>query len=204
MNEKQVVGEKAANYINDGMVVGLGTGSTVFYTIQKLGQLIKEGLSIKGIPTSGATEKLAREAGIPLTTFSEINNIDIAIDGADEIDPSLNLIKGGGGALLREKIIARTAKKFIVIADSTKNVNRLGSSFRLPVEVVPFGIEMTEKHIRELGFISDLRMNGNTFYKTDNGNFILDCHLDKNFNPKKVEIDLNNIPGVVEMDCLLE
>ena len=121
MNEKRLVGEKAVDFIKDGMVVGLGTGSTVYYTIMKLGQLVKEGLSIQGIPTSIQTEELATKLGIPLASFQEIEQIDVAIDGADEVDSNLDLIKGGGGALLREKIIAKAAKKFIVVATPVEN-----------------------------------------------------------------------------------
>ena len=147
VNEKQLVGEKAAEYVKDGMVVGLGTGSTIFYTILKLSHLVKQGLNIRGVPTSEVTAELAREYGIPLVDFSEIEDIDVAIDGADQVDSDLNLIKGGGGALLREKIIAHSADTFIVIADSSKLANRLGA-FPLPVEVVPFGFEMTAKRIQ--------------------------------------------------------
>ncbi|MEH7381089.1 ribose-5-phosphate isomerase RpiA [Bacillus sp. JJ1533] len=202
MNEKKAVGEKAVDYIKDGMVVGLGTGSTVFYTITKLGELVQNGLSIKGIPTSKQTEKLAKEIGIPLISFNEVEHIDVAVDGADEVDPDLNLIKGGGGALLREKIIANAAKTFIVIADPDKNVTRLGS-FPLPVEVLPFGIEMTKKKIQELGITLQLRqVQGNPF-RTDNGNYILDCRLPDMTNLKELERELNLIPGVIENGLFL-
>src|SRR3954468_7261072 len=150
LNEKQLVGENAVEFIKDGMVVGLGTGSTVYYTIMKIGQLVKEGLSIQGIPTSIQTAELATKLGISLASFQEIGEIDVAIDGADEVDSNLDLIKGGGGALLREKIIAKAAKQFIVVATPSKMVEKLGVQ-RLPVEVVPFGAELTEKHLRELG-----------------------------------------------------
>ncbi|KQL41054.1 ribose 5-phosphate isomerase [Bacillus sp. FJAT-25509] len=197
MNDKQIVGEKAAEFVKDGMVVGLGTGSTVFYTIKKLGQLVKEGLQIKGIPTSIQTEKLAKEAGIQLVNFSEIDQIDIAIDGADEINSNFELIKGGGGALLREKIIAKAAKTFIVVADPTKMVERLGK-FRLPVEVIPFGMEMTMKHIMAIGLSPELRLNGATPFITDNGNYIFDCNILNHIQTQIVERELNLIPGVVE------
>jgi len=197
MNEKQSVGEKAAEYVKDGMIVGLGTGSTVFYTIKKLGEMVRQGLAIKGIPTSIQTETLAREVGIPLVNFSEINRIDVAIDGADEIDSNLNLIKGGGGALLREKIIAKAANTFIVVADSSKIVETLGS-FPLPVEVVPFGYEMTKKQIKELGIKPTLRQVNNQPYKTDNGNYIFDCEISSIFHTIELEQELNMIPGVVE------
>lgn len=197
MNEKQLVGEKAVEYVKDGMIVGLGTGSTAYYTIVKLGEMVKQGLQIQGIPTSKQTEELANKLGIPLTTLDKVEKIDVAIDGADEVDPYLNVIKGGGGALLREKIIARAAEKFIVVADSSKNVHTLGS-FPLPVEVIPFGYTMTARHIEKLGGNPRLRKVGNNPYITDNGNYILDVHFREIPNPEEIETQLNLIPGVVE------
>ncbi|WP_043934635.1 ribose-5-phosphate isomerase RpiA [Bacillus sp. EB01] len=197
MNEKQIVGEKAAEFVKDEMIVGLGTGSTVFYTIKKLGQLVNEGLSIKAVPTSIQTEQLAREAGITLVDFTEIEEFDLVIDGADEVDENLDLIKGGGGALLREKIIAYAARTFIVVADSSKLVNRLGA-FKLPVEAVPFGMELTEKHLMELGGLPRLRTSDGAPFKTDNGNFIFDCDFGFIENAKELEAKINMIPGVVE------
>ena len=197
MNEKKVVGEKAVEFVKDGMVVGLGTGSTVHYTIIKLGELVKEGLSIQGIPTSLQTEELAKKVGVPLVGFKEIEHIDVTIDGADEVDANLHLIKGGGGALLREKIIANAAKEFIVVASSSKMVEKLGA-FRLPIEVIPFGAELTEKYIRELGCVPYLRQFEDKPYRTDNGNYIFDCDFSEILEPKKIEERLNMIPGVVE------
>jgi ribose 5-phosphate isomerase A len=197
LNEKKEVGEKAADYVKDGMVIGLGTGSTVFYTITKLGKLVQQGLSIKGIPTSFQTEKLARELGIPLVSFKDIDHIDVAIDGADEVSPDLDLIKGGGGALLREKIIAKAADIFIIVADSLKQVDTLGA-FPLPVEVVPFGMEMTEKYLENLGGSPKLRQDIISPYQTDNGNFIFDCSFQKITHPGDLERELNLIPGVVD------
>ncbi|WP_419954380.1 ribose-5-phosphate isomerase RpiA [Neobacillus niacini] len=197
MNEKKEVGEKAVEYVKDGMVVGLGTGSTVFYTITKLGQLVQQGLSIKGVPTSEQTKQLAIQLGIPLVSFNEIEQIDVAIDGADEVDSELNLIKGGGGALLREKIIAAAAKTFIVVADSDKNVDTLGT-FPLPIEVVPFGYEMTAKHIRKLGGSPKLRKKDGAPYRTDNGNYIIDSNFQEITQSRELEKNLNLIPGVVD------
>lgn len=197
LNEKKLVGEKAAEFIKDGMVVGLGTGSTVYYTIIKLGQLVKEGLTIQGIPTSVRTEELAKKVGIPLVSFKEIGQIDVAIDGADEVDSNLDLIKGGGGALLREKIIANAAKQFIVVATPNKMVKKLGG-FQLPVEVVPFGAELTEKHISKLGIDPIFRQFEGNPYRTDNGNYIFDCDISGILQPKELEEKLNMIPGVVE------
>ncbi len=195
--EKKEVGEKAVEYVKDGMVVGLGTGSTVYYFISKLGQLVQQGLSIKGVPTSKHTEKLAIELGIPLVSFNEIEQIDVAIDGADEVDPDLNLIKGGGGALLREKIIAKAAKTFIIVADSHKNVDTLGT-FPLPIEVVPYGFEMTVKHIREIGGSPMLRQKDGLPFLTDNGNYVIDSRFQEIKHPKELEKNLNLIPGVVD------
>lgn len=197
MNEKKEVGEKAVDFVKEGMVVGLGTGTTVLYTISKLGKLVQQGFYIKGIPTSKQTEKLAIEVGIPLVSFNEIDHIDLAIDGADEVNRELDLIKGGGGALLREKIIAKAAKNFIVVADSQKVVNQLGS-FPLPVEVVPFGFEMTMKHIRELGGSPKLRQKNELPYITDNGNYIIDCVFSELKFPEYLEKRINMIPGVVD------
>jgi ribose 5-phosphate isomerase A len=197
MNEKELVGVRAAEYIKDGMVVGLGTGSTAYYTIKKLGELVRNGLNIKGIPTSEQTAALAVEHGITLVDFKDVERIDVAIDGADEFDADLNLIKGGGGALLREKIIANAASAFIVIADSSKGASKLGD-FPLPVEIVTFGAEMTSKRIAELGCEPKLRLNGNQPFITDNGNYILDCDFKQIESPEKLERQLNMIPGVVE------
>ncbi|WML52326.1 ribose-5-phosphate isomerase RpiA [Neobacillus sp. PS3-12] len=197
MNEKKKVGEIAVNYVDDGMVVGLGTGSTVYFSICKIGELVKQGLSITGIPTSKQTENLAKELGIPLVSFAEIDQIDVAIDGADEVNSELVLIKGGGGALLREKIIAKAAETFIVVADSHKMVEKLGL-VPLPVEVVPFGFEMTRKYIEELGCSPKLRQNNGTPFLTENGNYIFDCSFPEITNPGSLETKLNMIPGVVD------
>jgi ribose 5-phosphate isomerase A len=203
LNEKKEVGEKAVDYVKEGMVVGLGTGSTVFYTISKLGKLVQQGFSIKGIPTSKQTEKLAIDVGIPIVSLNEIDHIDLAIDGADEVNRDLDLIKGGGGALLREKIIAKAAKTFIVVSDSHKNVDTLGT-FPLPIEVVPFGYEMTMKYIRELGGNPKLREKDGNPFLTDNGNFIIDSSFQEINHPKELEKNLNLIPGVVDNGLFVE
>lgn len=198
MVEKQAVGEKAAEFVKDDMIVGLGTGSTVYYTILKLGERVKDGLRIQGVPTSKETEKLARQIGIPLVTLADVNKLDLAIDGADEVDNQFALIKGGGGALLREKMIAKASEQFIVVADSTKLVQTLGA-FPLPVEVVRFGWEMTAKHIRDLGCVPRLRLlEDHTPFITDNGNYIMDCHFQEIKRPQELEVTLNMMPGVVE------
>lgn len=197
MNEKQLVGEKAVEYIKDGMVVGLGTGSTAYYTIKKLGELVRYGMNITGVPTSEQTAVLAKEEGITLVDFKDLIVIDVAIDGADQVDSDLNLIKGGGGALLREKIIANAASTFIVIADSSKRANQLGA-FPLPVEVLPFGAEITSRKIAALGCKPKLRVSEGQPFITDNGNYILDCDFERIESPGDLEMKLNMIPGVLE------
>lgn len=198
MNLKQMAGEKAAEYVRDGMVVGLGTGSTVYYTIVKLGEMVKEGLDIIAIPTSLETERIAKEVSILLTTLEEHPVIDLTIDGADEIDPKLNLTKGGGGALLREKIVASASKREIIVADERKLVNSLGERFYLPVEVVPFSEAVVMKRLSEMGLKPEMRIKGGNKFITDNGNIIIDCHTGPIENPSKLERELNTIPGVVE------
>lgn len=197
MHEKKLVGEKAVEFIKDGMVIGLGTGTTVHHTIVKLGQLVKEGMEIKGIPTSLQTEELATELGIPLIDYNEVTHIDVAVDGADEVDANLALIKGGGGALLREKIIAKAADTFIVVATPDKMVSKLGA-FGLPVEVVPFGIEFTKHEIEKMGLKPVFRKLGDQPFKTDNSNYIFDCKVPETVDLKEIETDLIQIPGVVE------
>jgi ribose 5-phosphate isomerase A len=196
---KKLAGEKAVEHIEDGMIVGLGTGSTVEYTLRKLGQLHRDGLKIQGIPTSIHTQRIAKEENIPLTTLEENPVIDLTIDGADEVDSDLNLIKGGGGALTREKIIAFNSKKVIIVIDDSKIVKALGIDIPLPVEVVKFGWTSTKKTLEELGCnVERRKIMGDEPYITDNSNYILDCEFEKINNPEQMEIDINNIPGVAE------
>ena len=197
ISEKQIAGEAATKYLNNGMVVGLGTGSTVKYAVKKIGELIKNGLTIRTIPTSEVTKILAEEEEIPLTNFSENNQIDLTIDGADEIDQNLNMIKGGGAALLREKIVAAASKEVIIVVDSNKFVEKLGK-FPLPVEVIPFGWESTFTSLERIGGNPDLRLQNGQPLKTDNGNFIIDCKFGEISDAKKLEQQLNIIPGVLE------
>jgi len=196
--EKQAAARASLQFVKDGDVVGLGTGSTAAYVIQFLAQRIREGLKIRGVPTSESTCQMAEHAGVPLVTFKEVQEIDVAIDGADEIDPDLNLIKGGGGALLREKIVASAARKFIVIADSSKQVPVLGT-FPLPVEVIPFAEPLLAKRIAKLGANVSLRKDpsGNA-YRTDEGHHILDCRFGKIADPAALARKLCEMPGVVE------
>jgi len=196
---KKLAGEKAVEQIEDGMIIGLGTGSTIEYGLKKLGELVKEGLNIKGIPTSIRTQRIAKDLQIPLTTLEENPVIDITIDGADEVDSNLNLIKGGGGALAREKIIAYNSKKLVIVIDDSKIVKALGIDFALPVEVLKFGWTSTKRALEEFGCTVELRkVMGEEPFITDNSNYVLDCDFERIENPVQVEIDINNIPGVVE------
>ncbi|HEX7880136.1 MAG TPA: ribose-5-phosphate isomerase RpiA [Candidatus Eisenbacteria bacterium] len=185
--------------VKDGMVVGLGTGSTAEWAVRLLGERVKQGLSIQGVPTSDATAKLAQEVGIPLVDFESIWGIDLTLDGADEVDPDLNLVKGGGGALLREKIVAAASKELIVLVDPSKLVPRLGEHFPLPVEVTPFGWQQTARHLAAVGCQPKRRTTGSRPCTTDNGNHILDCRFPGGIeNPGRTESAIDRIPGVVE------
>lgn len=199
---KQEVGRVAANRVKSGSIVGLGTGSTTAFAIQFLGDRLKSGelTDIKGVPTSFQASVLAKQYGIPLTTLDEIDRIDIAIDGADEVDPQKNLIKGGGAAHTREKIVDSLATEFIVVVDSSKLVDRLGSTFPLPIEVLPLAITPVTHAIEKLGGKPELRMgikkDGPVI--TDQGNMVLDVTFGAIDHPAELEKTLNNIPGVVE------
>ena len=196
--EKEVAGRAAAKLVKDGDVVGLGTGSTAYFAVVALGERVKAGMKIVGIPTSVKTADLARSFGIPLTTFDEHPEIDITIDGADEVDSQLRLIKGGGGALLREKVVASASRKMIVVADSGKIVPVLGK-FPLPVEVISFARTVVEKKIATLGGSPKLRTKPDgSPYLTDNGNPILDCSFGEIADPASLALALSNTPGIVE------
>ncbi|WP_017727773.1 ribose-5-phosphate isomerase RpiA [Halalkalibacterium ligniniphilum] len=194
---KKIAAEKAVDYIKDGMTIGLGSGSTIYWMIKKLSERVQQGLKIKGIPTSRRTEIWAREAGIPLTSFAEIKELDLAIDGADEVDPNFHLTKGGGGSLVREKIVDVSSKQFIVVVDQSKLVNTLGA-FPLPVEVVPFGCEATAEKLTALHVKPILRMKDNEIFISDNGNYILDCQFNSISNPKALHEQIKRLVGVVE------
>lgn len=185
-------------YVHHGDVVGLGTGSTARHAVLALGERVKEGLSIIGVPTSHETAELARHHGIPLLDTEDPWSIDVAIDGADQVDPHLNLIKGGGGALLKEKIVAQAARQLVIIVDHTKLVPVLGSTFPLPVEVVAFGWASTARQIERLGLKAVIRKRNGQYYKTEAGHHILDLHIERIDDPAKLEVELNLIPGVVE------
>lgn len=200
---KKAAGEKAAEYVEDGMVLGLGSGSTVYWLLKKLGERVQQGLTIKGIPSSIRTEGWAKEFNIPLTDFSEVPLLDLAIDGADEVDPDFNLTKGGGGSLLREKLVDIQAKQLIIIADESKLVGQLGE-FPLPVEVVPFGWETTAERIAGLGCTPILRKKNGDIFITNNGNYILDCKFEAISNPKELHKQLKLVLGVVETGLFID
>jgi ribose 5-phosphate isomerase A len=196
--EKEAAARASLRFVRDGDIVGLGTGSTAAYAIQLLGERVKAGLKIRGIATSVRSQELAASLGIPLTTFDEYQQLDVAIDGADEIDSQLCLIKGGGGALLREKVVASAARQFVVIADSSKQVPVLGK-FPLPVEVIPFAEALVAKNIAALGAAVSLRKSPDGKpYTTDEGHHILDCNFGKIPDPPAVARLLSDMPGVVE------
>ena len=197
ISEKQRAAEAAVEYVKDGMIVGLGTGSTTEFAVKKLGEKVRDGLAIRGIPTSDITKKQAEEEGIPLIDFSETMYIDLTIDGADEIDADLNMIKGGGAALLREKIVASASREEIIIVSSEKFVHQLGS-FPLPVEVIPFGWQVIFNQLETLGGSPDLRLKQGQPLRTDQGNYIIDCRFSQIIDAVQLEQLLNMIPGVVE------
>ncbi|HEX2608758.1 MAG TPA: ribose-5-phosphate isomerase RpiA [Flavisolibacter sp.] len=197
MNAKEAAAHQAVTYVEDGMVVGLGTGSTALYAIQKLGNLYRQGMKLTLTASSVQSEKIAVENGLILTPPDTLSQIDLYIDGADEIDASYNLIKGGGGALVREKILAASAQQFIVIADSSKCAPHLGS-FPLAVEIVPFGHTLTLRHLEDMQGKPLLRMQDGQPFRSDNGNFIADCHFGLLDRPEEFDLLLNSIPGVVE------
>lgn len=196
---KKAAAIKAAEYVKDGMVVGLGTGSTAKHMVLALGEKVKAGMTLRGVPTSQETAELAKRAGIMLIDTENRWVIDVAIDGADQVDPSFNLIKGGGGALLKEKIVAASAKQFVVVVDHTKQVPVLGGSFPLPVEIIPFGWGSTAREIETLTKSRVvLREKQGVPFRTEAGNLIVDVHLARIEQPAELEIALNQIPGVVE------
>jgi ribose 5-phosphate isomerase A len=196
-HEKEAAARASLVFIQDGQVVGIGSGSTVAHFIRLLGDRVKSGLRIRGIPTSEHSRERAASLGIPLTTLDECPEIDVTVDGADEVDPQLRLIKGGGGALLREKIVASASKQLVIIADSTKRVPVLGK-FGLPVEVIKFARAVVQKKIEALGARVALRRKGDTPYLTDENNYILDCHFGQIADSDRLARQLSEMPGVVE------
>jgi ribose 5-phosphate isomerase A len=206
---KRQAAEAAVVHVKDGQIVGLGTGSTARYVIQALAERVKSGLSIRGVPTSHETAELARRAGIPLMDDRPSQepsacdwdggcSLDVAIDGADQVDPQLNLIKGGGGALLKEKIVASAARQLIIVVDDSKRVPILGGPMPLPIEVVRFGWGCTARQIERLGGKVKLREREDRVFVTEAGHYILDLYLERITEPEKLETEVSRIPGVVE------
>jgi ribose 5-phosphate isomerase A len=201
---KQRVAERAVEFVEDGMAVGLGTGTTATLFIRELGKRVQQGLKIRCVASSDASHQLGLSLGMAVTTLDELPELDLYIDGADEVGPELALIKGGGGALLREKIVASAAKQFIVVADSSKLVQRLGK-FPLPVEVIKMALPLVEPKLAALGLNPKQRRakNGDEPYLTDEGNYILDCACDVIEDPEVTAAEIRNIVGVVEHGLFL-
>jgi ribose 5-phosphate isomerase A len=201
--EKAAAARKSLEYVKDGMVVGLGTGSTATFAIHFLGEQVRDGLKIRGIPTSRASAELAQSLGIALTSFDEVDHTDVTIDGADEVAPGLALIKGGGGALLHEKIVAAASYRLVIVADEHKLVQRLGR-FPLPVEVIPFAAGSVKRKLEALGANPVLRagQDGSAFI-TDEGNHIFDCHYGEILDPAALAQTLKSITGLVEHGLFL-
>src|SRR5215468_5017705 len=202
--EKQEAARASLKYVRDGQIVGLGSGSTATFAIRMLGERVREGMKIRGIPSSVASRDLAVDLGIPLITFEDAQQIDVTIDGADEFDRSLNLIKGGGGAMLREKIVASASRQLVIVTDSSKQVPMLGK-FPVPVEVITFAEPLVAKRISDLGARVIQRQNkSDTPYVTDEGHHILDCHFGKISDPPSLARTLSEMPGIVEHGLFVE
>ena len=196
-DEKQLAAQASLRFVRDGDIVGLGSGSTATFAIRFLGERVRAGLQIVGIPTSNHTTELAASLGIPLTSLDKTPQIDVTIDGADEIDPQLSLIKGGGGALLHEKIVASASRRLVIIADSSKQVPVLGK-FPVPMEVITFAQPLVRRRVEALGASVRLRMAGDTPFLTDEGHHILDCDFGPIPDAPALARTLSDMPGIVE------
>lgn len=203
MDAKKLAAEKAVEWIKEDMVVGLGTGSTAYWAIQKIGERVKEGMQIRAVATSVQTEELAKKQNITLVPFSGLQQIDVTIDGADEVDTNGYLIKGGGGALLREKIVAFHTITYLIVVDGNKMVEQLGR-FPLPVEIVPFAAALTIKKLEERFGPVQIRQKNDKDFITDNGNLIADLRCFPLTHPKQMNAELHTIPGVVETGIFLK
>ena len=201
---KKLAGEKAVEeFVKDGMTVGLGTGSTAYFVILKVAELVKQGYKLKCVATSVASENLALENGIPIVDLNDVDHVDVTIDGADEVDPKMNLIKGLGGALLREKIVAAASLQEVIVVDESKLVEKIGTKVSLPVEVLQFGHVRTAYGLKRQGCEPVLRMKGNEPFVTDGGNYIYDCKFEAIKNPFFLESRINVIPGTVDNGLFL-
>lgn len=206
-NPKEISGRRAADMVQTGMTVGLGTGSTVYFSLVRLAERIRaDELEIRGVPTSVDTQTKAQEMGIPLTTLEEVERLDLTIDGADEIDGDFQMIKGGGGALLREKVVASISAREVIVVGRNKVVERLGTTFDLPVEIVPFARPTVERALRPLGCALKQRESGaGGAFVTDNGNHILDAHFENGIErPRELERSILALPGVVECGLFID
>jgi ribose 5-phosphate isomerase A len=202
MEQKRIAGQKVIEYIKDGMILGLGTGSTAYYMIKKVGELVQIGMNLKAVATSKSTENLAKELHIPLVQIDEIGRIDLCIDGVDEIDKHFNSIKGGGGALFREKIVANLADEVIWIMDDSKLVDSIGA-FPLPIEVLPYGYTQVIRKLKEYSFNPIMRMKDGNVFITDNGNYIVDLHIGNPMDINDVYNKVNGITGVLEIGLFI-
>jgi ribose 5-phosphate isomerase A len=200
---KRKAGEAAAELVQDGMVVGLGTGSTVRYFIEALGKRVAAGLKVQGIPTSESSAKLARSLGIPLTSLDEKAVVDLTVDGADEFDAQLRLIKGGGGALTREKIVAKASKRMVVVADEGKQVKELGSTFPLPIECIAIAKAPLMRRLQELGATAKVREVDGKPFLTDNGHLVVDAKFARIEYPEAIEQAIETMPGVLACGLFL-
>jgi ribose 5-phosphate isomerase A len=203
MDKKKAAALRAVEMVESGMIVGLGTGSTAAYAIEAVGDLVANGYQLVCVPTSTATEEAARRRGLTLATIDEVGACDITIDGADEVDPRLNLIKGRGGALLREKIVAFSSVQEVIIVDDSKMVKTLGTKSPLPVEVLPFGYTKTIQALESLGCRATLKGREKPFL-TDNRNYIAECRFAKIPDPELLEAEINLIPGVIENGLFID
>lgn len=203
VQEKKLAALEAVKYIKNGMTVGLGTGSTAFFMIEALGEMVQRGLEIKAVATSLETERLANKVGIPILSLAAAKRLHVTIDGADEIDDNMQLIKGGGGALLREKIVAHNTDFNIIIADASKRVGKLGK-FKLPLETIPFATQLIIADLEEMGLYPKQRRSGDEAYKTDENNDIIDIDIwDTELKHSDLELKLKQIPGIVETGLFL-
>jgi ribose 5-phosphate isomerase A len=201
----QGIAERALAWVRDGDVIGLGSGRAACAFVEILGARVRAGLRVRGVPTSEATAKLAREVGVPLTTLDDAPELSVAIDGADEFDPQRNLIKGYGAALVREKIVAACARRFVILVGPEKRVDKLGARGKLPVEVIPFGVAPAARRLRALGLAPAVRTQGEGGppLLSDNGNWILDCGLAPMDDPRALERAIRAIPGVLDTGLFL-
>lgn len=201
--QKMLAARWAVDQVSDGMVVGIGSGSTATMAVRRLAERVQQGLRLTGVATSIATDNLARRLGIPMLLFDESSHLDMAIDGADEVDPQLNLIKGLGGALLREKLVELTTKELTIIVDEGKLVPVLGSRSPIPVEIVPFGWRRTQARVEALGCKAVPRLHDNELFQTDSAHYILDCRFGPLSDPATIGSGLKALPGVVEHGLFL-